>query len=879
MSFCKHTAWLRVWKRGDQVTLEASDRTGRLLRHVRQEEPIGVVVFIGHQRKYGVLSSLQLRSRSARARKSHGEIHLDVAHITRNQQMLIVDGDLPKHGQLPRTQGAFSCHEVASKQYTAAPQPAASVSDSIYHRALFPLTDVVCLFAEDIGGLDCALQHLAAWNGQGPSSTARISPAILLVVDRGQEAKAKAKLRAEKLQRPHGWFHMIRVVSIDREAHRSSNRRQAKSYQSLSMEISRLIRSAQTERRRASLLFSARHVLEFLRIAAARTVEECWTPLDFVQASRLFDQVDENIESHILNLASQFEHQDDVADVAAPLVASSFLLNHYVPDMHDFDPTAVFGSLYQQPCENVASVIAAHRDEAGLRPMATDFPSLILHNFCVLYKKLKQHNGSIDVHRKQLAHTHRRGLLPSSEDTCFGCLQRRPQHCLPCGHWLCQVCVRIFYDECPDEPWLYNVDTCVICGLATDQHRIRIKPDTADPCVLSIDGGGARGRGPLEFLRILEETIGLPFPVQRHFDVVFGTSSGSTGAMTACALCLNGWPVDYCIDFFELSSRLAFDSNRLSRIVAFLVGDVPIVSPLLQALSSLLVDSKYSAKKLESIQKDAYGESRSIVDSNAASEMGISLGVTLTTTGDASTYIATNYNGVGCRDGVTDYAHLTFGGGTRNVPLWEILRCCTAAPYYFTPHHIAGTGTFQDGGLAFNNPAAIALRESEALFPAAAAPRVVVSLGTGSADPKRSGDQASLWDGLFAARLFRAFWKQSDSGAAWDQLVGHQTSDRGAEFFRFDIAFGEQAPSLDDVRGMDEVARLARESVLASTEMRRLSSCLRAGLFFFELDGSSLPIMRRGTYYCTGKLQCRLRAGSDELRALLGQLYHSSAVF
>ncbi|TQV89906.1 hypothetical protein IF1G_11429 [Cordyceps javanica] len=400
MSFCKHTAWLRVWKRGDRVTLEASDRTGRLLHHVRQEEPIGVVVFIGHQRKYGALSSLQLRSRSARARKSHGEIHLDVAHILHNQQMLIVDGDIPEHGQLLRTQGAFSCHEVASKQYTAAPPLAASVSDSIYHRALFPLTDVVCLFAEDIGGLDCALQHLSAWNGHGPSSTARISPALLLVVDRGQEAKAKAKLRAEKLQRPHGWFLMIRVVSIDREAHRSSNRRQAKSYRPLSMEISRLIRSAQAQRRRESLLFSARHVLEFLRIAAARAVEERWTPLDFVKASRLFHQVEENIESHLLNLVSQFEHQDDVTDIAAPLVASSFLLNHYVPDMHgtctlklrpsslrpnrlwsgclrgtDFDPTAVFGSLYQKSCENVARPIAAHRDEAGLLPMATDLPS------------------------------------------------------------------------------------------------------------------------------------------------------------------------------------------------------------------------------------------------------------------------------------------------------------------------------------------------------------------------------------------------------------------------------------------------------------------------------------------------------------------------
>ncbi|KAM3448970.1 hypothetical protein NHJ6243_010036, partial [Beauveria neobassiana] len=750
-------------------------------------------------RKYGALGALDLRSRSARARKSHGEIHLDVAHLPNsqqnNQQLLIADGDLPAHGQLPRTRGNYSCHEVTSTQYAEPPQLAASISHGLYHRALFPLADVICIFAEDVGGTDIAVHHLSAWNREGPSSNAVASPAVLLIVDRGGEAKARAKLRAEKLQRPHGWFRMVSVVGIDREAHQSSNRRQARSYQALSRELSQLLRTGMRERHRGSLLFSARHVLEFLRLTAVYAVQTDWTPLDFVKASRLSNQVEENIETHILNLVSHLPHQDDVVEVAAPLVASSFLLNHYVPDMHDFDPAAVFSSLYQETCDNVAKSIAAHRDEAGLPTLAHDFQSLVTSHFRALYEHLKNHKGSKDLHKLQLAHAQQKSRLPSSEGTCFACLQQRPQQCLPCGHWLCQVCVRTFYDASLDDPWLYNVGSCVVCGLGTDEFRIRIKPDTADARILSIDGGGIRGRGPLEFLRVLEEMIDLPVPVQRHFDVVFGTSSG---AMTACALCLNGWAVDRCIEYFELSSRLAFDSNQLFRVVAPLVGDVPILSPLLQILSSLLVDSKYSAKRLESIQKDAYGVSRSIVDSNAASEMGISLGVTLTTTDDASTCIATNYNGVGGRNNGTDYTTLTFRNGARNVPLWEILRCCTAAPYYFTPHRIAGTGTFQDGGLAFNNPAAIALKEAGLLFPTPTEPSIVVSLGTGSMSQKRSGDGGSLWSSLFPARLFRAFWRQSDSAAAWEQLLRHQKLDKRGDFFRFDVRFGADQPALDD---------------------------------------------------------------------------------
>ncbi|KAM3522459.1 hypothetical protein MY4038_008606 [Beauveria bassiana] len=205
------------------------------------------------------------------------------------------------------------------------------------------------------------------------------------------------------------------------------------------------------------------------------------------------------------------------------------------------------------------------------------------------------------------------------------------------------------------------------------------------------------------------------------------------------------------------------------------------------------------------------------------------------------------------------------------------LRCCTAAPYYFTPHHIAGTGTFQDGGLAFNNPAAIALKEAGLLFPTPTEPSIVVSLGTGSTSQKRSADGASLWDGLFPARLFRAFWRQSDSAAAWDQLLHHQKLDKRGDFFRFDIRFGADQPALDDVGSMREVARMAREIALASAEMRRLAKCFRANLFFLELDTGSPLIMRCGTYYCMGKLKCRLRAGS-ELRVFLTQLHRSSAV-
>ncbi|KXH63557.1 hypothetical protein CNYM01_14371, partial [Colletotrichum nymphaeae SA-01] len=128
--------------------------------------------------------------------------------------------------------------------------------------------------------------------------------------------------------------------------------------------------------------------------------------------------------------------------------------------------------------------------------------------------------------------------------------------------------------------------------------QIRVKPDTASVRVLCIDGGGTRGKYPLKVLKQLEDDIGLPgHPVQQNFDVVFGTSSGmsrdavvvasedvgdppglpiATGAISAGALCINGWTVDECIARFESLSNDAFTPRR--------VPSVPIIGPLIRLM-------------------------------------------------------------------------------------------------------------------------------------------------------------------------------------------------------------------------------------------------------------------------------------------------------
>ncbi|KAH7009108.1 acyl transferase/acyl hydrolase/lysophospholipase [Microdochium trichocladiopsis] len=250
--------------------------------------------------------------------------------------------------------------------------------------------------------------------------------------------------------------------------------------------------------------------------------------------------------------------------------------------------------------------------------------------------------------------------------------------------------------------------------------RCTLWPRTAGVRVLSIDGGGIRGRIPLEFLRVLQDHVALPLPIQSHFDLVFGTSSG---AIIACALCINGWDIKVCTATFESFAAEAFKARFPYR--------VPLLTKIYDLCLLMIADCRYSATNLEQSLQAVFGPTRSMLEYSRASEMGILVGVPVTTTSDVSCNIFSNYNGSGRRE-KTDYTMVRHSSSRTPVPLWEILRCSTAAPYYFPARHVDGLERYQDGGLMYNNPASVAIREVAAMFPTARKPSTLVSLGTGS---------------------------------------------------------------------------------------------------------------------------------------------------
>ena len=73
---------------------------------------------------------------------------------------------------------------------------------------------------------------------------------------------------------------------------------------------------------------------------------------------------------------------------------------------------------------------------------------------------------------------------------------------------------------------VFEVRECFLCGSETSGMTVKVKAPGAGSRVLSIDRGGTPGLVPLQLLQLLQDWIGLPYPLQDNFDNAFGTSWG-----------------------------------------------------------------------------------------------------------------------------------------------------------------------------------------------------------------------------------------------------------------------------------------------------------------------------------------------------------------
>lgn len=334
---CNHTRWLRLWKKDRNIILEASDRPRRLLKDFGDiDAPAGVVILLGNQTK--AVTDFKSRNTRIDGPKSHGEYHLYASYLHPTKPIIICDGDVPSHNRLPVSCRLYSCHEAVDRVFMEEESTMTTVEASsyIYQRLISPFADVICLFVEDVGGINSAIQHLNVWTSNYQlSSKLSVRPALILVVKRGQKKQMEMALAVDSTSWSD-YFQRIRVVTVSlstRKLRSRSVKVKPKQCVLLRREILLSLDAVQKGRLQAGVLFSARHTAEFLFTASENAINSTWEPLNFIKRAREDSSVASSFSSHVIEFL-RFLNNDILQKFAIPHIASSIILDHCRPGMH-----------------------------------------------------------------------------------------------------------------------------------------------------------------------------------------------------------------------------------------------------------------------------------------------------------------------------------------------------------------------------------------------------------------------------------------------------------------------------------------------------------------------------------------------------------------
>ncbi|KAI1750700.1 acyl transferase/acyl hydrolase/lysophospholipase [Xylaria castorea] len=299
--------------------------------------------------------------------------------------------------------------------------------------------------------------------------------------------------------------------------------------------------------------------------------------------------------------------------------------------------------------------------------------------------------------------------------------------------------------------------------------------------VLSLDGGGIRGKSSLLILENIMETIrqakgleSVPRPCE-HFDLIGGTS---TGGIIAIMLGRLGMTVDQCIQAYDRVAQTAFTPKRTSLIPASPKGAYSA-----QALEGAI---KQTVQEfcVESPCIDQRRQGRSTVESclhanaefrSASCTKTVVLAITKDNV-DAAPTLFTTYDTA---------ANLSY----RGCAIWQVARATSAATTFFKSIKVGRDNVeFIDAGFGYNNPCEVLIEEARRQFPKHGGLQVL-SIGTGL------GDIVTIKDSRRA--ILKALAKMASTSTTIARKLHNQYGNSG-QYHRFNVERGLQDITLSD---------------------------------------------------------------------------------
>ncbi|KAH8807070.1 hypothetical protein F5884DRAFT_675774 [Xylogone sp. PMI_703] len=865
------STWLNFRAGLEDVFLQECHRAYTIfheLKNAERQTP-QMIMLLGQQVKNQVMRKLQFGAKFNDGSADETHLHLDLYSSRNEAPMLFADCALHNSSDIKKVLAARCSGDIVQhplswhKRGLQASDPW-FISQRLYSRLLLPFCTAICLFADDIGGLQGAAEILAFWlmslkdGSSDLPESARPRMLILHTFSEGifNESQTTRNLLYEVDRLLSQVLSGVEVLALPSLA---SGPRAWKSLKGIILGTSNELHRRRQEARFA---FTTPHFKAFFGMACSHFCSELTAPFSFVQASRIPDPLPLHIPSQVEGFLKRVQ-PSQVLNFAVHVIASSFAFECYPAGMH-----GMYAIVHWR-----IELIVGYANSTHYLPLTRRIETSFIE---YATKMITSSDSGQSVHRQNLGQFKIFWKQIFSNSECLACILRKPEHTMSCGHSLCTTCIRSHGHTTTSEPWRFVVKTCPLCN-ETNNITFDVKPSTAGVRVFVAEGGGVKGVVTFPFLSRLQSEVGLPIEMHEHFDAAFGTSSG---ALIVLGLFRNKWSVQECEKRFVSLAQLAFQ-KRIA---------IPLATPrwlrqCIELVLSIVTDSRYSSAGITTAVKLAYGADSSLFQSTCGSTK---VGITATTIEDATTCIFTNYNRPNLGENDCGYRLIPPEDDSKEMRVWELARASSAAPPYFKPH--CG---YQDGGLGgHNNPINIALWEQDSIWDRHnKQPDIVLSLGTGF---NGSDDEDAIEDSdrhktdfvacflqMFResslARLFRSYMRSFEGELRWRELQNSLPPKAKERYHRLNIEFCGVEPSLDDIQAIPSLRDQAKAQAISNDNVKKCANNLIASLFYIELDG--LPVFDQTTFLCKGKICCRLGSSHAGLHVLVERLWSCKARF
>ena len=340
MADCNHIDLVQLFTKKESFIRDE----GRLVRILSEltrpsTQYPSLLSFLGRKVKDRALPELFPFNRIKKgSRNSIATLQVDVNTIGADNPIYFADSDIKPPTVTPLD--IPKCH-TAQAHSIKWPMPVDHGRSETFHaRLLFLFTDVICLFAEDIGGFQNVINHLQDWVAIGSASCAprQLRPRLIVVVPSTQKSPTYDVLELEDLR-----FNLLRGAAPDvLESFSEISKFQLGGnhlsplarYRELKTVLLRHAMEMRHLRTSQRLLFSATHLSRLFSQAVLHTATTLGQPFDTIESSRRGNPVAEEFGDHViafLRLGIRFKMS---FDAMASFIASSILVDAYPPGMH-----------------------------------------------------------------------------------------------------------------------------------------------------------------------------------------------------------------------------------------------------------------------------------------------------------------------------------------------------------------------------------------------------------------------------------------------------------------------------------------------------------------------------------------------------------------